>query len=137
MNRKTFLQKLTAWLAVLPVASLFFKRKSGDVRFYWCYEDSEIYAAHDLEELNELMDKELGDFSERTFVSKRGERIIYRNRYPDEQPRLVAENNGDMWGEVSGNTLVTDQETGEQLSFRESVKQWHNRVPCQVSTSYA
>jgi hypothetical protein len=89
---------------------------SEEIRFYWFQESTEIYAARSVEEFHDHVAYQL---------------------YGDERvPSFTQENKGELWGEISSDEIVHDEETGAAMKLGDALKHWKIPVPCQVSTSY-
>lgn len=113
MKRRTFVSLLAAALGSMGLS---FPRREKPFRFFWADEDTEIFVARDLEALNSAF-----DFSE----------------------VLTPANEGELWGYVADDGIVTDGETGEQWTYRAYLDEirdcdWFKRGQvAQVATCYA
>ncbi len=89
------------------------------MKFYWYEEDTEIYAAQDLAELHRHLSAERRGWD--------GEAI----------PEFTEKNKGEVWGEVSPDETMIDDETGKHMTVTEFLATYKVPAPCQVCTCYA
>lgn len=89
-------------------------KKTTDFKFYWIGEDTEIFAASSVEELDACF------------------------RDSTEDP-LTEANKGETWGDAPETGIVWDQEDeGKKWTYREAFDAWfgNNPRPAQIATTY-
>ena len=116
MKRRSFLWFFAA------IGLGFLVRERKPFRFFWVEEESEVFVARDIDQIN---------------------RVFRDERWGDEL--LTPENEGEIWGYADPTNMVHDQDTRETLTYADAFEKWGLRdrtwfqrdEVAQIATSYA